>query len=253
MQTLIPHRSGLMSPAGVADAYAWPDDDQPFVRALMVATADGAARSPKGLSGGISSAGDRLVFGTVRGLSDVILVGAQTVRSEQYGPQRERPELAARREQAGQAPTPRIAIVTRSGELDVDAPLFTESQQAPLIFAPRNLPEAVRARLDEVAEVVTFADETVPLPSVVEHLSRLQLHRIVCEGGPSLLGEIASCGLLNEVCLTVTPLLAGGSYPGQATIPRILAGPALPEAPQDVELVHILEDGGTLFLRYALR
>ena len=73
-------------PAGVADALAWPDGTDPCVRAIMVATADGSARSPKGLSAGISSAADRLVFGTLRGLSDVILAGAETVRSENYGP-----------------------------------------------------------------------------------------------------------------------------------------------------------------------
>lgn len=242
-----------MSPAGVADAYPWPPTTEPFVRALMVSTADGAARSPKGLSGGISSAGDRLVFGTVRGLADVILVGAGTVRAENYGPQRERPELVERRQQAGQAAAPRVAIVTRGGNLDVDAPLFTQSLEPPLVYAPRDLPEDRREALDEVAEVVTFTEGAVPLTAVLDHLNRLGLNRIVCEGGPTLLGEVAACGMLAEVCLTITPLVAGGSYSEQDTIPRILEGPSLADPPGQLELLHVLEDGGTLFLRYAVQ
>ena len=80
MRMLFPESAGSLSPAGVADALAWPDGTDPCVRAIMVATADGSARSPKGLSAGISSAADRLVFGTLRGLSDVILAGACIIK-----------------------------------------------------------------------------------------------------------------------------------------------------------------------------
>ena len=140
MHMLLPERVGTMSPAGVADAYAWPESDRPWVRAVMVATADGAARSPQGRSGGISSAGDRLVFGTIHGLSDVILVGADTFRLENYGPVRLHPALAKRRADQGMPEVPRLAVVTSSGRLDEAAPVFTEAPTPPLLLVPGTLP-----------------------------------------------------------------------------------------------------------------
>lgn len=249
MHMLLPERVGTMSPAGVADAFVWPEGERPWVRAVMVATADGAARSPEGLSGGISSAGDRLVFATIRGLSDVILVGAQTVRSENYGPVRPRPALAGRREELGMAPAARLAIVTGSGDLDPGAAVFAESAARPLLLVPDSLPRERREALQPVADIVTVGTDRVDLGTAVAELGRLGLNRIACEGGPSLLGQLAAAALMDELCLTVTPLLSGGSY-GSDPVPRILDSAVLPDAPRPMRLNLIIEDAGTLFLRY---
>ena len=101
--------------------YAWPDWPVPtaWLRANMVTTADGAARSPDGLSAGISSDADRRVFGRLRGLADVVLAGAGTVRAEGYKPAKVKPEFADRRAAAHQTPVPAIAVVSRSLELDL--------------------------------------------------------------------------------------------------------------------------------------
>lgn len=249
MQYLWPDHRGALSPAGVADAFTWPRHDVPYVRAVMVSTADGAAKSPKGLSGGISSAADRLVFATIRGLSDVILVGAETVRSEGYGPPKARPELADRRAAAGQAPTPRVAIITRSGDLDVSAPLFTEATEPPLVFTPSALPDDRLAALQSVAEVVQVGDSACEPAQVIAELGRRGLNRIACEGGPSVLGQFMVGRLIDEICLTITPLAFGGTG-GENPVSRIIAGPALPDAPRSMRLAHVLESDGTLFLRY---
>jgi riboflavin biosynthesis pyrimidine reductase len=248
---LYPERIGTMSPAGVADAHEWPHADRAWVRAVMVSTVDGSARSPDGHSGGISSPSDRLVFATIRGMSDVILVGAGTVRAEGYGPPKARRELADRRAAAGQAPRPQIAVVTRSGDLDTGAPLFTEAQTPPIVFAPEALDSERRDALESVADLRLLGAEAVDPAAAVDSLSGSGLRRIVCEGGPTLLGQVAAAGLLHELCLTVTPLLFGGSFQGRGT-PRVLAGPALPDPPQAMELAHVLEGDQTLFLRYVI-
>ena len=86
MRMLWPEARDALDDAGIDDAYAWPPGR--WLRANMVSTADGAARSPDGLSAGISSPVDKRVFGRLRGLADAILVGAGTVRAEGYRPAR---------------------------------------------------------------------------------------------------------------------------------------------------------------------
>lgn len=249
MQFLWPRHPGTLSPAGVADAFTWPRHDAPYVRAVMVATADGAAKSPKGLSGGISSAADRLVFATIRGLSDVILVGAETVRSEGYGPVRPRPELVDRRAASGQAPVPRIAIVTRSGNLDLTAPLVTDSVEPPLIFTTTSLPADRREALAAVAEVIEVGESDCEPDRVIAELGSRGLNRIACEGGPSILGQFMGRRLIDELCLTVTPLAYGGTG-DEPAVSRIIGGPPLPDSPRPMRLAHVMESDGTLFLRY---
>ena len=240
-----------MSPAGVADAHAWPTDGL-WVRGLMVATADGAAAAESGLSGEISSAGDRLLFNTIRGLSDAVLVGAETIRREGYSPLRPRHELAARRAEAEQSPVPRLAIVTRSGNLDVESTLFTESVDPPIIFVPESIDDDTRSRLSQGAEVIAVGTDGVDIEAALRYLNSIGLRRVVCEGGPSLLGQMAAEHQLNELCLTITPLLSGGAYRSGESVPRILDHAVLADSPQNMRLVHVLEDGGSLFLRYVL-
>jgi riboflavin biosynthesis pyrimidine reductase len=232
--------------------FAWPDWPVPtaWLRANMVSTADGAARSPDGLSAGISSDADRRVFGRLRGLADVVLAGAGTVRAEGYRPARAKPSFADRRAAAGQAPAPAIAVVSRSLDLDLESQLFTEALVTTIVIT---CGAADPARIDAVAavaDVVVAGDATVDLHRAVGALNERGLHRVHAEGGPHLLGELAATGLLDELMLTVSPALAGGSYPGEGPVPRVLAGVPLPGAPLALTLHHALEDDGTLFLDY---
>ena len=217
----------------------------------MVSTADGSARSPDGLSGGISSASDRLVFGTIRGLADVIVVGAETVRKEGYGPPKSRSALVDLRRHNRQADVPRIAVFTKSGKLDTKTSLFSDPTAPPIVFAPQSLPENRQAELGGVADLRLVGAQEVDLHQAVASLHQDGLNRIVCEGGPSLLGQFAAAELLHELCLTISPLLFGGSLDGHMA-PRVLAGPALPNPPQPMSLVHVLEGDGALFLRYVV-
>src|SRR5215467_13995416 len=197
----------------------------------MVVSLDGAA-TLLGRSGGLSSEWDQQVFAMLRALTDVILVGAGTVRAEHYGPVR--PESEGLRWawlRKGRTPSPPIAVVTRRLDLDLDSPLVTE--------AP------------EHARTIIITTESAPAdrPAAVAGLTMRGHRRILAEGGPHLLSEIANAGHLDELCLTVSPLLAG---PGAG---RITQGPPLPDAMgvRPFTLAHLLADEGYLFCRYVRR
>jgi riboflavin biosynthesis pyrimidine reductase len=203
-------------------------DGRPWVLANMVSSVDGSA-TLAGRSGGLSTSADRELFHHLRGLAGVVLVGASTVRAEGYGP--------ARGEHG-----PPIAVVTGTLTLDWGSRFFTEARARPVIVTTAAADPERLARAREVADVVIAGDERVELDRAVAELGGRGHGVVLCEGGPSLLAEMAGSGVLDELCLTLAPLLAGGASP------RILTG-ALPDA-VDLRLASVLEDEGVLFLRY---
>ena len=246
---LLPEPSGELGDEDLDRAYAWPDQG-PWTRGNMVMTVDGAARSPDGLSAGISSDADRRVFGRLRGLADVVLAGAGTARDEGYRPARIKPGFAERRAARGQSPVPAIALVSGSLHLDLTAPLFTEPVVPTIVITSAASDPVRRSAVAAVADVIVAGDEEVDLAAALDTLRVRGLGRVHVEGGPHLLADLVAHQLLDELLLTVSPLVAGGGYPGGQSIPRILAGAALPGAPRAVELRHVIEDAGTLFLAY---
>jgi riboflavin biosynthesis pyrimidine reductase len=212
-----------------------------WLRANMVASADGAAFLD-GRSGGLSSTADRRLFGVLRALADVVLVGAGTARTEKYRPARRRPELAALR--AGRADTPPIALVSRGLDLDLSAPLFADTppDARTIVITCAASPDHARAAAAKVADVIVAGDQVVDLAAALAALTDRGLGRVLCEGGPKLLGHLAEAGLVNELCLTVSPLLAG---PGPS---RITAGAPFPAL--TMALVHVLRADSALFCRY---
>jgi riboflavin biosynthesis pyrimidine reductase len=249
---LLPRPGDQLTDADLDEAYAWPSwpEPQPWLRSNMVSTLDGAARGPEGLSGAISGEADKRVFGRVRGLADVVLVGAGTVRAEGYRPMRGKPSFADRRRDAGQAADPVLAVVSASLHLDLSGDLFTTAGVRPTVITSASSDAALRRSTAEVADVLVAGDDQVDLASAVDQLNARGLVRIHAEGGPSLLADLAAADLLDELLVTVSPLLVGGSYADGPEIPRILSGAALPDVPRPLSLVHVLEDEGTLFLRY---
>lgn len=249
---LLPDLHDDLTDADLDAAYAWPAGDprRPWLRANMVSTVDGAARSPDGLSAGISSDADRRVFGRLRGLADVVLAGAGTARQENYRSAQVKPDFVQRRAAAGQTPVPAIAVLSRSLRLDLTSALFTEATVRTIVITTGSSDADARARTAEVADVVVAGTDDVDLVAAVAALRARGLARIHAEGGPTLLGDLAARGLLDELLLTVSPLLAGGAYADGGEVHRILAGSVLDDAPRDVRLHHLIEDAGSLFLSY---
>ena len=244
-------QAGGADPVDLAAAYAYPPgwagkrpgETAAWVRANMVASADGAAAA-KGISGAISSECDREVFSVLRGLADVILVGAQTVRVERYGPARARADWAPLR--AGRPPVPPIAIVTGTLDLDLSSPLFTAApaDARTIVFTAQTAPADRRAEVEKWADVVIAGSgRHVDLAAAVSALADRGMRRVLTEGGPHLLGQLVAADLLDELCLTISPLLAAGYDT------RITAGAQL-AAPRRLRLAHVLEAQGSLFCRY---
>ncbi|MFE1249625.1 pyrimidine reductase family protein [Streptomyces sp. NPDC058735] len=236
------------SPAELAAAYAYPvpgsEGPVPFLRANMVSTLDGAAQHD-GRSQPISCAADMRIFGTLRALADLVVVGAQTVRQEGYRPARARAEFAALREAAGQAPAPAIAVVTAGLDLDFSLPLFTSPLVPTLILTgAQAAPDRVAAAERAGARVVTAGDGLAVDPArAVRALAALGHTRLLTEGGPRLLGQMVAAGVLDELCLTVSPMLTAGDAQ------RIAGGPAV-NVPRRFSLLSLLEEDGFLFTRY---
>jgi riboflavin biosynthesis pyrimidine reductase len=214
----------------VAAAYAV--DGARHVRANFVSSVDGAV-TLSGKSAGLSSDADRALFHLLRRLADVVLVGAGTARTENYG---------GAKPVDGHAPP--IAVVTKSLALDPSSRLFTDTTVRPIVVTCDASPDAVRSRLAEVADVIVAGDADVDLAAALEVLAERGLGRVLCEGGPHLLGSLAAAGALDELCLTLAPMIAGG------TAGRIVAG-YLPEVVEPMQLRHVLEEDGHLFLRYS--
>jgi len=232
----------------LVEAYAIPTDAavaRPFVRCNMISTLDGAV-TVNGRSALLGGPADRRVFKLLRSLSDVVLVGSGTVRAEHYGPPRLHDHLRDLRVGRGQSPVPPMAIVTRSGNLDWSTPLFTQAEQRPIVFTTEDGYEAAGPAATEVAELVVAGDDTVgPLP-VLEDLHARGWRSVLLEGGPTLNADFVHAGLLDELCLTLSPRMVAGDGP------RVLAGAELPQA-LDLDLVHLLEEDGFLFLRLTVR
>ncbi|SDH34208.1 Pyrimidine reductase, riboflavin biosynthesis [Sinosporangium album] len=220
-------------------AYAYPEG-RPWLRVNMVASSDGGAWV-KGLSGGLSSKGDRRIFGVLRGLADVILVGASTVRTEAYGPARPRSSWEELR--SGRTPAPPIAVITRRLDVDLASPLFTETEAGSrtIVITCESAPADRRREAAKAADVVIAGDDRVDLARAVAELHARGLTRVLCEGGPRVNGQLATAGVLDELCLTLSPMLIGG---GAA---RILNGEI---CQLTMGLAHLLEEEGFLFCKY---
>jgi riboflavin biosynthesis pyrimidine reductase len=232
--------------ARLIDFYAYPDDLAAcWVRGNMIASVDGGA-TDGGKAGGLAGPGDRAVFSLMRHAADVILVGAATVRIENYSGAQLPVAARQARQRRGQAEVPPIAVVTRSGDLDPSALLFTRTEAPPLILTcSRSFDDTCR-RLGSVAEVIDASgpqSDSVDGATVLTILAGRGLFRILAEGGPLFLGLLIEDDLLDELCLTIAPILVGGASK------RIVTG--VGHVHTKMRRAHLLaDDEGYLYTRY---
>jgi riboflavin biosynthesis pyrimidine reductase len=210
----------------------------------MVASADGAV-TLDGRSGGLSGPADRTLFAVLRSLADLVLVGAGTARTERYRPVRATqiwPELRPDR-----AAPPPIAVVSASLDLTGCESLLAlpESLTQTIVITTRAAPAERKAAIAGVARVVEAGVDQVDIGAALGELASFGYRRVLVEGGPVLLGHLIDAGLLDELCLTVSPTLAAGSA-GRI----VAAGPGSAPAAARLSLAHVLADDDFLFCRY---
>lgn len=232
-----PRISAVPSIIELAPFYSDPPDG---VRANMIFSADGAAAFG-GRAGPLSCPTDQRLLRILRGLADVVLVGAGTARAENYGPVILGDAARARRCHEGRAEPPPIAVVSRSGELP--ARLFSDPDRPPILVtcartAARYDPD------DHRQHVMVAGDDAVDVSRAVAMLREQGMQRILCEGGPTLLDELVEAGAVTEICVTLAPKLAASQPVGHRLHPARLP------APVTMSLEHALVCDGYLFLKY---
>ena len=215
--------------------YAYPDGDTAWVRSNFVSTLDGAAYDESGKSGSLGGEVDTRVFALLRSLADVIVVGAGTARTEGYEPVRSEEVDADLRHRLGLAPLPPIAVVSR--RLDVPDVLRTGGQ---LLITAADAPGLDALTGD--MEVLAHGEGAIDWPAVLADLAGRGLRRVLCEGGPTLHGTLVSQDLIDDLCLTIAPVLAAGAAP------RIAHGPEA--VTTHMNRAHVLDADGVLLTRW---
>lgn len=203
--------------------------DHEGVRVNFVSSLDGAA-TRDGVSGALGGAADERYFQLLRRVADVVMVGAGTVRAEGYGP------LVVPRARRGQ---PVFAIVTSSLDLDPASAIFADAPVRPIVITTERA--TGKAAFRQVADVVVAGSRRVDPERAVAALRERALRRILCEGGPSLFGDVLAADVVDELCLTLAPSLEGGGAP------RIAAGTTVP---REMALATVHRSGSELLLRY---
>jgi len=214
-----------------------------WVTGHMVAGLDGTA-AIGGKVDALSTDVDQKLFRQMRQIADVVVVGAETVRREGYGFVRLSDQAKAQRQALGKPPTPPIAVVTGSLELDWSKKLFTRAPD----HAPTMVITAASADPDRLAEaeehvpVIIAGQQRVEPVQALQALAERGYRVVLCEGGPTLLGEFVTADRLDELCLSIAPIIGGDNLPVALT-------------PQGTEIAHfnlesVMAEDHTLFLRY---
>jgi riboflavin biosynthesis pyrimidine reductase len=211
------------------------------VRMNFVSSIDGAATAG-GLSGGLSSVADKRVFDILRRLCDVVLVGAGTVRAEGYAAMRLDEAAVRWRRANGLADHPVFAIVSGTLGLDPGSAVFTEAPVRAMVVTVGASAQGKKEAFSRVADVLVCGEEKLDAKAMLAELARRGLRQVLCEGGPTLFGALLQADCVDELCLTISPVLEAGKAP------RIAAG-ALPD-PRRMRLHHALVSGSILLLRY---
>lgn len=221
--------------------YAIRDRTVPRVRANFIASLDGAA-THDGRTGGLNNADDKRVFDLLRMLCDVVLVGAGTLRMEGYAALRLEDPAVAWRGRHGLCAQPTLAVVSARLDLTPDMAAFAQAPARPVILTHQRSPLDKRQALSRAADVLVCGDETLEPRAMLSALANRGLRQVLCEGGPHLFGTLIEADCVDELCLTLSPVLENGGAG------RIVAGAA--QTPRGMRLGHAIRAGDMLMLRY---
>jgi riboflavin biosynthesis pyrimidine reductase len=238
MRQLYPVAGEVDGPEALEELYLLPPGKH--LRVVFITSIDGAVELD-GRSGSLGGPADRQVFQALRAVSDAVVVGAGTASKENYGPLRLSAGASERRRSRGQPPLPRLVVVSARGAVDRSARWWS-SEPPPLVVTT----STGAAALDGAAgEVVVCGEHQVDLVEAVEQMAARELQRVACEGGPHLFRDLLDEGLVDELCLTISPVLAGAGHL------HLLGSKPLGPA-QRFSLAGLLEGDGMLIARFSV-
>jgi riboflavin biosynthesis pyrimidine reductase len=203
------------------DLYAYPDTDRPWLRTNFVSTVDGGAYAADGRTATLGGQADSDVFALLRRLADIIVVGAGTARIEEYGP----------------SSTP-LALVSRR----LDIPENLVGPGLVVITTVDSSTDRVEALRSAGVEVIAHGEIEIDWPAVLADFDVRSWRRVLCEGGPTLHGELVSLDLVDEVCVTIAPTLTSGDAPRIAHSRHPVT--------HGMRLAHAVPVGDVLFTRW---
>ena len=210
---------------------------RPRVGVNYAVTADGAVSLEDGKSGGIGDDGDLAVFKALRDRVDAVLAGTSTVAVEGYHRIIRDPERQSQRVARGLAPNPLAVLISRSGVLPLEAPMLGDPEQEVLAFVPRGTAPSTATNVEQVE-----LDAVTP-EAVLEELGRRGVSSVLCEGGPKLVAALVAADVVDDLFVTIAPILAGGGAMGISNGPPLAAATPL-------VLSHLAERNGSLFVRW---
>jgi riboflavin biosynthesis pyrimidine reductase len=231
--------------AALVELYRYPDDGRRRLRTNFISSLDGSVQGPDGRSGGLGTPSDAFVFALHRALADAVVVGASTARAEGYRAVDLQPWQRALRASLGLAPFPALVVVTAGGQLDPAVARPAEGPGGPVVvLTTSRAPDAVLAPLRAAGVEVRVEGDELDLTASLDRLAGEGRPRLLCEGGPGLHRALLAAGLVDELSLTLAPVVVGGQGL------RSTSGPAL-DGPLPFELAFALHgDDGTLFTSY---
>ena len=261
MRALLPEPIPNLNDTQLLAQYRWPEaltpeHPLPWVRMNFAASADGSVAGNGALSASVSGPADKRVFSLLRATCDAVVVGAGTARAEKYGPVKVRPSMQELRRSQGRTDPPALVLVTANAELNPESEMFTKSVSRTIVVTSAAAPHDRRRALAEVADVLICGDELVDLTVMVNELAKRGLERLLGEGGPQLFASMLAASQVDDLCLTISPLLVGGIVLGVTGIPhppsRITAGPPLFPNPLRLSLRSLIEADSFLMTLYQI-
>lgn len=217
-------------------------DGRPWLMMNMISTIDGATEIG-GVSGPLGGPGDKDIFGTIRTLPDIILVGSATAMAERYTPPSSSVSTKARRLSNGAWPVARVAVVSRRLNFDLTLPVFTRPDQRPIVVTTEDADPTGLDRVAKHADVLQCGIGSVDFAEALHQMATLGATVVLSEGGPSINGALINEDLVDELLISISPLVGGGDSEG------IIHG-AILQQPQQLVLRHVLTEDHFLFLRY---
>jgi len=238
---------GSIEESDLVDLYRHPaPSDRAWLRTNFVMTLDGSAQGPDGRSGSINTSSDHRIFALHRGFADAVLAGANTVRNEGYRAIDLQPWQLELRQREGLAPYPMLVIISASASINpsIAQPLDGEGGPVMIITTPGKPVEELQMLRAAGIQVIETPGPAVDLAQVVDQLAGRGWPRLLCEGGPHLHNALLAAGLVDELSLTLAPVVVGGQ--GM----RTTSGQGL-TAPSPFNLQRaIYAEDGALFVTY---
>jgi riboflavin biosynthesis pyrimidine reductase len=234
--------------------------DEPCVVANFVESLDGVVSVPRLERShaviGDENEADRFVLALVRACADAVVVGPGTLLASPTGTWRidrayppAAEALAALRARRGRPPQPLVVVVTTGASLDPDHPVL---ESGALVLTTEAAAEGLRAAVPEASEVVVVTEgQTVDLAAALDLLRDRGCSVVLTEAGPSMFGSLVASGLVDELFLTVSPVLAGRA--ATVRLGLVEGVELIPQNRVAGRLRSVRTHGSHLFLRYGLR